>query len=135
MAAQAAQTTRFVHVLAVTAGATAVPVALISARLVVEGLGAGASDAILIIPTVVFLTYACAGALFGLAWPWNSWRWGVWVGVLPFVWASFVSPVATLALAGVVLLPACAGALAASRWRLRRACVNRIRQAPTSPVV
>jgi hypothetical protein len=135
MAARAANTTRFVHVLAVAAGVIVAPLALLFAKFVVDILGAGAQGAGLIIPPAVFLSYACVGALFGLVWPENSWRWGVWVGLLPFVWASFISPLVTLALAGMVLLPACAGASAASRWRLRRVGVNRIRQAPASHVV
>ena len=73
------------------------------------------------------LTMACfavihvvPGAAFGLVWPDNTWRWGVWLCAVPAVIVSFFAPDAWY-LAGwlaMTMLPACAGAYAASRLHL-----------------
>jgi hypothetical protein len=120
MASGAAKTTRLVNVIAVGVGVFVMFLALLFARFFMEILGVGPREAWLVSTAVVFVAYAGAGAFFGLMWPAKSWRWGVWVSLLPFVWASFTSPFVVLALAGMVVLPACAGALAAARRQHRR---------------
>jgi hypothetical protein len=114
-------TPRYPHVLAVVAGLLVLPLALIFAQFAAEVLGAGGTDARFTIRAAfLFVAYACAGAFFGLVWPGKSWRWGAWMSALPFVWVSFVSPFATVALLFSVVLPACAGALAAARLHSKR---------------
>jgi hypothetical protein len=120
MASGAAKTTRFVNLLAVCAGVFVIFIALLFAKVFMGILGTGPREAWLVILPIVFVAYLGAGAFFGLMWPAKSWRWGVWVSLLPFVWASFTSPFVVLALAGMVVLPACAGALAAARRQHRR---------------
>jgi hypothetical protein len=120
MASESAKTTRFVNVIAVGAGVVVMFLSLLFAKLVMNILGAGPYGAWLVLTPVVFVAYLGAGAAFGLVWPAKSWRWGVWVSLLPFVWASFTTPFVALSLAGMAVLPACAGALAASRRQHRR---------------
>jgi hypothetical protein len=120
MASGAAKTKRVVNLVAVGAGVFVMFIALLFAKFFIVILGAGPREVWLVIPAVLCVAYLGAGAFFGLMWPAKSWRWGVWVSLLPFVWASFMTPFMALALAGMVVLPACAGALAASRRQHRR---------------
>ncbi len=121
MTARVARTSRFVHALAIGVGLIGMlPVSLL-AKFLVELLGVRQSDTVFVFASVMFIAYAAAGVAFGSLWPEKSWRWGVWIGLLPFIWASLDSPFMTFMLLGVVVLPACAAAQAAARLRLGRA--------------
>jgi uncharacterized membrane protein len=120
MAAQDAKATTIVYLLAIAFGLMVAVPALTFAKFLSGILNTHPHNWWFIFAPVMFLTYAGVGAFFGLSWPSKSWRWGVWASLLPFIWASFVDPAAVLLLAGIVVLPACAGALAASRYQLRR---------------
>ena len=86
----------------------------------------GLTTTLLAAMALLGLGYAVLGAAFGLLWPMAAWRWGVWLCAAPTCAAPFLTPDAKVFLAWALLtwLPACAGAYAARRLRLRYA-VNR----------
>jgi hypothetical protein len=108
------------YLLAILAGMVAMPSAWAIGNFLVILFEAGRRASwLFVIPASTFAVFALAGGIFGLAWPEKTWRWGVWVSLLPFVIISFISPFAVLLLACVVVLPACAGAYVAARVHLR----------------
>lgn len=116
----AAVVSKYPYVLAVLVGASLLFFAVVFAVYVADAFAAGRGERLIVIATFLFAVYAVTGAFFGFMWPGRSWRWGVWVSVLPFVWSCFFRPYSMLSMLCTVVLPACAGSLAASRLRLRR---------------
>lgn len=115
----------FYYVLAVLAGVVAMPAAWILGNFLVTVFETGRRASwLFVLPASTFAVFAVAGVIFGFAWPEKTWRWGVWVSLLPFIMISFISPVAVLLLACVVVLPACAGAYVAARIHLKHTRVS-----------
>ncbi len=78
-------------------------------------------------PALMFaVSHAALGAGLGLVWPEKTWRWGVWLCVLPTCAASLLSANVWYFLLweAATLLPACAGAYAAGRLHLKFAEVE-----------
>jgi len=67
------------------------------------------------------VAHALIGGVFGIAWPEKSWRWGVWLCVVPVCFVSFFGREASVFLwvVALMLAPACAGAYAAARVHLK----------------
>ena len=71
------------------------------------------------------ITFAAAhvviGGLFGLLWPERTWRWGVWLCLVPVCLAALTEADASIFLwvVALTLAPACAGAYAAARVHLK----------------
>ena len=69
--------------------------------------------------------HAALGTVFGLLWPAQTWRWGVWLSAAPLCLVSFLSPGVAF-YAGWVLVslpPSCACACAAGRYGLKSTTV------------
>ena len=72
--------------------------------------------------TVVFAaSHVLVGGLFGMLWPERTWRWGVWLCLVPMCLAALTEADVTIFLWVVMLTlaPACAGAYAAARVHLK----------------
>lgn len=71
------------------------------------------------------VTFAAAhviiGGLFGLLWPEKTWRWGVWLCLVPVFTASVMESEAVVffGVVALTLAPACAGAYVAARVHLK----------------
>ena len=110
----------FYYLFAVLAGVFAMPIAWVLGNFLVNVFEAGRRATwLFVMPASTFAVFAVAGCIFGFAWPEKTWRWGVWVSLLPFIMISFISPFAVLLLACVVVLPACAGAYVAARVHMK----------------
>jgi hypothetical protein len=120
MRAPGAKQPFFYYLFAVLSGVVTMPAAWALGNFLVNVFGAGRRTTwLFVMPASTFAVFAVAGVIFGFAWPEKSWRWGVWVSLLPFVIISYISPFAVLLLACVVVLPACAGAYVAARVHMK----------------
>ena len=132
--ARNADVPRYSHLIAVAAGLFGLPFIYALADFVAGGLLgdflAGFEDVSYtdVLPYAVFFAaaYAVLGAVFGLAWPEKTWRWGVWLCALPLCLVSFIAGGAWgfLAWVAVTLLPACLGAYVAGRFHLKYVAVD-----------
>ena len=74
---------------------------------------------------VGLITFAAAhvviGGVFGLMWPERTWRWGVWLCLVPVCVVALTEPDASVFfwVVALTLAPACAGAYAAARVHLK----------------
>ncbi len=116
----AAVVPKYPYVLAVLAGVFLLFFAVVYAVYVPNVFGASRWERLIVFAAFLFAAYAVAGAFFGFVWPDKSWRWGVWVSTLPYIWSCFFRPFLMLVMLCAVVLPACVGSLAAARLRLRR---------------
>ena len=76
--------------------------------------------------TAFAIAHVLIGGVFGLVWPEKSWRWGVWLCVVPVCFISFFGREAYMFLwvVALTLAPACAGAYVAARAHLKYVGVN-----------
>lgn len=116
----AADVPKYPYVFAVTAGPFLLSFAVAFAVYVADMFEVGRGGRVVGVGAVLFAAYAVAGAFFGFVWPAKSWRWGVWLTVLPYIWSCFFRPISMLSMLCTVVLPACLGSLAAARLSLKR---------------
>ena len=121
MAARDRDVPRYAYLLAVVGGLCYTAVAVAAASFVAQTFDRGDPGPSLL----ALLTFAGAhlliGGVFGLVWPERTWRWGVWLCLVPVCFGSlFESDVwMFFLLLALTLAPACAGAYAAARVHLK----------------
>jgi hypothetical protein len=76
--------------------------------------------------TTVAAGHLVLGGVFGMMWPEKTWRWGVWLCLVPVGLVSLLEPDVSLffRVVALTLAPACAGAYAAARVHLKYVAVN-----------
>jgi hypothetical protein len=126
MSARRKKTPGYVYALAVCVGALCVPLIILLASFIARPKQGGS---LLAFAALAAVGHSALGALFGLAWPERTWRWGVWLCAGPALFVCFQTAAAWyfLGFVAVTLLPACLGAHAAGQAHLQSTTAERVR--------
>ena len=112
---------RFAYPLAVVGGVGFSWVSFLFASSVASALGVWEHKYGYVGAVVFAAAHLVIGAVFGMLWPERTWRWGVWLCLVPVCLVSLTEREASVFfwVLALTLAPACAGAYAAARVHLR----------------
>ncbi|MFL6334087.1 MAG: hypothetical protein ACJ754_12310 [Pyrinomonadaceae bacterium] len=112
---------RFAYLLAVLGGVVYTWFAFFLANSVAMALGEWEYHYGYLGAVVFAAAHLVGGGLFGLLWPERTWRWGVWLCLVPVCVVSLAQREVTIFLwvVALTMAPACAGAYAAARVHLK----------------
>ena len=112
---------RFAYPLAVVGGVAFSWISFLLANSVASALGEWEYNHGYAGAVVFAAAHLVIGGLFGLLWPERTWRWGVWLCLVPVCLVSLTEKDVSVFfwVLALTLAPACAGAYAAARVHLR----------------